>query len=139
MRKSQWCFLDGISGWIVAIAMLCATTLAVAACTSGGDTTEFPTGRFVREGREDYVFEFDEDGTWRYYEGNPEKPDVQGKYSINGNLYTEETHNSASDPKVPATYTWTYDGQKLTFKLVGEDVIPHRKGVYNRSTWIKVE
>ena len=138
MRESRLCLLNRINGLIVMISMLCAITLVLAACTSSGDTTEFPTGRFVREGREDYVFVFNEDRTYMYFEGNLEKPDVEGDYSIDGDLYTEETHNT-NDPKVPATYIWAYDGQKLTFKLVGEDVIPHRKGVYNRSTWIKVE
>ena len=137
MKESRWCLLDGISGWIAAIAMLCAMTLTVAACSTGGETTEFPIGRFVREGRESYVFVFNEDRTFMYYEDDILW--VEGTYSIDGDHYTEETHNT-NDPKVPATYTWTYDGQKLKFtNLVGKDVIPHRKGVYNRSTWIKVD
>lgn len=40
--ESRWCLFDGFSVWIVVIAMLCAMTLVVTACTSGGDTTEIP-------------------------------------------------------------------------------------------------
>jgi len=129
MRESRWCLFDGISGWIAAIAMLGATTLVVAACTSGGDTTEFPTGRFVHEDA-NWAFEFDEDGTWRGFEGDVAVPVISGKYATNGNLYTEMTHDYPTSPKIPATYTWTYDGQKLTFHLWGEDVNAHRKSVF---------
>lgn len=139
MRKSRWCLLDGINGWIAAIAMLGATMLVVTACTSGGDKTEFPTGRFVHEQFDSHVFEFDEDGTWRYFEGNLEAPSVQGKYGVNGNLYTEMTHDYAPSAKIPVTYTWIYEGQKLTFHLWGEDVHVHRKGCYDGQTYIKVE
>ena len=139
MRESCWCLFDGISVWIAAIAMFGAMTLGVAACNSGGDTTEFPTGRFVHEHKDNQVFEFDEDGTWRYFEGNLEVPSVQGKYGVNGNLYTEISHDYSLSPNIPATYTWTYDGQKLTFHLWGEDKIAHRKSVYDDQTYIKVE
>ena len=108
--------------------------LSIASCTAA---PKFPTGRFVDEAA-NRAFEFDEDGTWRYFEGNMSVPGVSGKYATNGNLYTEMTHDYP-DRKVPATYTWTYDGQKLTFHLWGEDVLPHRKGCYDGQTYIKVE
>jgi hypothetical protein len=141
MRESRWCLFDGIRRWIVAIGMLIAATLVVAACTSDGDTTGFPTGRFVHEHLPGEIFEFDEDGTYRYYwsADYSGEPTVQGKYGVNGNLYTEMTHDYPTSPKIPATYTWTYDGQKLTFHLWGKDVNAHRKSVYDGQTYIKVE
>lgn len=102
------------------------------------DKLEFPTGRFINE---DGVraFEFDEDGIWRFFEDNLEHPALSGKYVSNGNLFTEMTHDDPDYPRVPATYTWTYDGQKLTFDLWGEDVNDHRKGIYHQQTYTRVD
>jgi hypothetical protein len=98
--------------------------------------TEFPTGRFVDE-RGSRAFEFDEDGTWRYYEGNMDRPAVSGHYATTGNLYTEMTHDYPGYPKIPVTYYWTYDGQSLTFQLYGEDVMSHRRSCYDGQTYIR--
>jgi hypothetical protein len=113
----------------------------VVTVTPAGPTgsIEFPTGRFVHENPNVWAFEFDEDGTWRGFEGDVDKPIISGKYATNGNLYTEMTHDYPGSPKIPATYTWTYDGQKLTFHLWGEDVNGHRKSVYDGQTYTKVE
>ena len=135
-----------INGILITLLMG-ATTLVVVACTSRGDTssiscgetTEFPTGRFVREHNDNYVFEFDEDGTYNYSESDLPEDSVRGIYGKTCNLYTEMTHDSPGDRNIPVTYTWTYDGQKLTFHLWGEDLIPHRKGVYDGQTYIKVK
>jgi hypothetical protein len=72
MRESRWYLFNGVRGCIAAIAILAGTTLVIAACTAGGDTTEsppagattesptsgdsseFPTGRFVRDGNRYY-------------------------------------------------------------------------------------
>ena len=137
MNQSK--IFDGISGLIATIAMFGIITLVVAACTSDGETSRFPTGRFVHEHFTNKIFEFDEDGLYRYFEGNLAVPAVQGKYGINGNLYTEMTHDYEPSAKIPVTYTWTYNDQKLTFQLWGEDVHAHRKGCYDNQTYIKVE
>jgi hypothetical protein len=102
--------------------------------------TEFPTGRFVN-GRGTRAFEFGEDGTWHYFEGNMDKPAVSGYYATTGNLYTEMTHdyNYPGYPSIPVTYYWAYDGQSLTFQLYGEDVMSHRRSCYDGQTYIKVE
>jgi hypothetical protein len=100
--------------------------------------TEFPTGCFVHEdGRR--AFEFDEDSTWRYYEGSLSLVAVYGKYATNGNLYTEMTHSSSGDRSIPVTYYWAYDGERLTFQLYGEDVLSHRRTCYDIQTFIKSE
>ena len=138
------------------LSVLALVTILLAACASptpvvekevvvtatpAGPTgsREFPTGRFVHEHLEGEIFEFDEDGTYRYYwsADHSGEPTVQGKYGISGDLYTEMTHDYSGSRKVPATYTWTYDGQKLTFHLWGEDVVAHRKSVYDGQTYIK--
>lgn len=127
--------------------LLSTITLFVPACTSPGDpsrvscneATEFPTGIFVHENNESYMFEFDEDGTYRYSEGDLPEDSIQGNYGITCNLYTEMTHDSPGDRNIPVTYTWTYDGQKLTFHLWGEDLLAHRKGVYDGQTYLKVK
>lgn len=102
------------------------------------DEVEFPTGRFVNE---DGIrtFEFDEDGTWRFFDEDPEHPTRSGKYVSNGDLYTEMTHDDQDDLQIPATYIWTYDGQKLTFDLWGEEVNEERESIYNQQTYIRVE
>ncbi len=105
----------------------------------GVDASGFPTGRFVHEFPSVWAFEFDEDGTWRGFEGDVAVPVISGKYATNGNLYTEMTHDYPGSPLVPATYFWKYDGNKLTFQLWGKDVNSHRKSVYDGQTYVKVE
>lgn len=102
------------------------------------DEVEFPTGRFVNENGV-WAFEFDEDGTWRFFDDDPEHPARSGKYVSSGNIYTEMTHDDPDYPQIPATYTWTYDGQKLTFDLWGEDVIKNRENIYNQQTYLRVD
>jgi hypothetical protein len=138
MRRLRRYLFEGFSGWIAAIAILCATTLVVAACVSGGNTTGFPTGRSVREEPSFYAFEFDKDGTWRFFAYDGAVPTASGKYATSGNPYTEMTHDTSS-PKIPVTYFWEYDGKNLTFRLWGEDVIPARKSAYDGQTYTKAE
>ena len=40
--------------------------------------------------------------------------------------------------QVPATYRWAFDGEKLTFELVGEDVMSFRADYYD-NTFIRQE
>lgn len=99
----------------------------------------FPRGRFVSASGT-RAFEFDEGGTWRFYDGDLENPVRSGKYITNGELYTEMTHDDPDEQQVPVTYTWTFDGQNLSFELLwGEDLIPYREGTYNHQTYIWVE
>jgi hypothetical protein len=99
--------------------------------------TEFPIGRFVHEEFPSQVMlTFDEDGTWQILNWGTT---VSGKYAVNGDLYTEMTHSMASLQQVPATYTWTYDGENLTFVLHGEDVVLPRRDVLDGQTYIRTE
>ena len=108
---------------------------------SGGGATstigDFPTGYFAHESNEFQYFRFAEDGTYVFSEAGV---GVTGKFGINGDLYTEMTHDSPGEAQVPATYTWTFDGERLTFELVGEDYLSHRKNVaYDGQTYILSE
>jgi hypothetical protein len=85
------------------------------------------------------AFEFDEDGTWHYFEYNMKVPAVSGKYATNGNLYTEMTQDYSGDSSIPVTYYWAYDGKSLTFQLQGEDLIWHRRTCYDGQTYFKSE
>jgi hypothetical protein len=103
------------------------------------DKVEFPAGRFTNEAGF-WAFDFNEDGTWHFFGENLEEPVRSGKYVTNGNYYTELTHDDPDLPKVPATYIWTYDGQKLTFvELWDEDVIDQRKSIYDGQTYTRVD
>ncbi len=125
---------------ILMVAVLLVTTLMVSACvSSAGGMSKFPTGRFVHEQFDWYVFEFDEDGTYRFFWESSGVSSYSGKYAINGNLYTEMTHDSPEAPKIPVTYFWTFDGKNLTFELWGEDVNSARKRDYDHQTFIKSE
>ena len=55
---------------------------------------------------------------------------IVGKYAVNGDLFTEMTHNSHIAEKVPATYYWRWDGDQLSFRLWGEDRNAARKALY---------
>ena len=62
---------------------------------------------------------------------------IVGKYTVNGDLFTEMTHNSRTGEKVPATYYWRWDGERLTFRLWGEDRNAARKSVYTGSAYVR--
>ncbi len=120
----------------VGVLMLFTMLIFMACISSTGGTSGFPIGRFVDEYNY-WSFEFDEDGTWHGFEGDTLV--ISGKYAINGNLYTEMTHDYPGSSKIPATYTWTYDGKNLTFQLWGEDANSHRKSVYDGPTYTRSE
>jgi hypothetical protein len=127
LNKIRWAYLHGQTYRLVEEAEPISTT----------NTIEFPTGIFSNENGL-WFFEFDEDGTWRFFESNLEEPVRSGKYATSGDCYTELTHDDPDLPQVPVTYFWTYDGQKLTFELWGEDVIEQRMSIYDGQTYTKV-
>jgi hypothetical protein len=86
--------------------------------------TDFPTGFFVREDGSVGNYRFNERGSYSSL--------VAGKYAVNGDLFTEMTHSSHISEKVPATYHWNWDGERLTFTLWGEDRNAERKAVHGK-------
>jgi len=123
--------------WATAVLVLGLT--GCSADETSDESGGFPIGRFAEDDNANHVFEFHEDGTYLYDESDfvGGDPDVAGMYGVSGDLYTEMTHDYSGARHVPATYHWTYDGQNLTFELEGEDVISHRKGVYDGQTYVK--
>jgi hypothetical protein len=123
----------------VGVLMLFTMLVFTACVSSTSGRSGFPTGRFVHEQFDWYVFEFDEDGAYRYFMNNLEVPLFSGKYGVNGDLYTEMTNDHPENPKVPVTYFWTFDGKNLMFELWGKDVNFKRKRVYDNQTYVNVE
>jgi len=64
---------------------------------------------------------------------------IVGKYAVNGDFFTEMTHNSPISEKVPATYYWRWDGERLTFRLWGEDRNAARKSAYVDHVYIRAK
>jgi len=102
---------------------------------------EFPTRTFYH--RHGFagpycVFQFNEDGTFKYYwmisslDLSRMKVYETGTYRIDGNLYTVTSTTWIGCPIPPPapSYTWTYDGQTLTFQVVGEDWCSDRQSTY---------
>jgi len=98
--------------------------------------SEFPTGQFVATDDDSRTLSFRENGRWRA--GSP-KGGAAGNYAVNGDLYTEMTHNEASGSQVPATYRWHWDGERLTFMLWGEDADAWRKSFYADHAYVRAE
>jgi len=105
---------------------------------------EFPTGRFyhAHAASSFCVFTFNQDGTYAYYwlvtsvDVTARKPYVTGTYSIDGDLFIETSTDFPGCPS-PATYTWTYDGQTLTFQAAGEDECSDRQRTYESPLFYK--
>jgi hypothetical protein len=125
------------------LLLVVVLVMVVAACSSDSSSDEqdgFPTGTFAGEHSPVHLFVFSEDGTYTYTESDfVGDQDVTGVYGVRGDLYTEMTHDYAGYSQVPATYRWEFDGERLTFELVGKDVIPSRQLAYTNQTYIKEE
>jgi len=90
--------------------------------------SKFPTGKFVSVKDKTVAYQFNEDGTSAFYFLNPE-PVVEGPYTIVGDLITVSPPANETNPKcqAPATYKWSFDGEKLTFAPVSEDTCKGRR------------
>jgi hypothetical protein len=108
---------------LILTAVLLLSSFLLSAC--GGTSAEqpkFPTGKFVTPDSKFTGYLFNEDKTWTFlYQGSI---GAEGKYSVKGNLWTEE---GTEECPFPATYEWSFDGTKLSFKLVGEDKCDPRR------------
>jgi hypothetical protein len=99
---------------------------------------QFPTGFFYHThpgGLSYCVFQLNQDGTFSYYYSiysldlSNRKPSATGTYAITDNLYNEMS-STLPGCSQPATYYWTYDGQFLTFQVLGEDSCTERQKSY---------
>jgi hypothetical protein len=122
----------------IQIARLCLAvclllSILLAACAAVG-TTAFPTGKFVRPNNKNYGLIFNKDGTFSVFDSGATI--VNGKYSIKGDIYTDES-NDQNCP--PMSFKYTFDGKKLNFSYVGkptDDPCYGRRGDFNNQTYI---
>ena len=98
--------------------------------------SEFPIGQFVAIDEESRGLTFRENGRWL---ASSPAGGASGSYVVNGNLYTEMRHSDSSGAKVPATYRWSWDGDRLTFILWGEDADAWRKSFYAEHAYVRAE
>ena len=95
------------------LAGLLLLSLILAAC--GSASTKFPTGKFIKEGTNEYGLQFNEDGTFQVFNGDTVF--VNGSYKVAGNVFTETGNDGGCEPNV--NFNYTFDGSKLTFTYVG--------------------
>ena len=114
--KNQKKILFIVIGLVLAVFVLSACSGASA------DELAFPTGRFNSQQSEHIAYEFNEDRTWVFlYYG---EHGAEGTYKVDGNLWIEQ---GTEECPFPGTYEWTFDGSRLSFKLVGEDACDPRR------------
>ncbi len=128
--------------WLTAIT--CLVSLALAGCgsaptpvptpTSVPTSVPFPYGTLVSEGP-GYVYVFNTDGTFKFDSGDPGEAD-KGTYSVQGNQITFLTGDYCDAQKAgKGVYTWALEGDKVTFKAVGEDPCPIRTSTTTIFPW----
>jgi hypothetical protein len=108
-------------------------SLLLVAC---GPTKEanFPTGKFLKSGTVNHGLVFNEDGTFSVFDGNITI--VNGTYSVDGNIYTDESNNQSCPPM---SFKYTFDGTNLTFNYVGnpaDDPCDGRRADFSDVTYI---
>jgi hypothetical protein len=100
-------------------------------------SANFPTGKFVSDKNANVYWQFNPDGTWDSHSstGLP----LEGTYTISGSTYTETYNNAmftdSDNCNKSATYTWSFDGSRLTFKVLS-DRCEVRNEWYTNSTFV---
>ena len=87
----------------------------------------FPTGIFTNK---DWTWEFYPDGSY-YADGS--NAHESGTYSVTGDQITIEGDFC---PEIIGTYTWTYEGEALSFKLIS-DKCTSRMNTVRNGQWLK--
>jgi hypothetical protein len=110
-------------------------SLILSACGSS-DKSGFPTGKFLNpESAIGAGMEFKEDGTWRAF--NSSFTLARGTYSIDGDLYIEESNNG--NCPAPMSYKYSFDGTNLKFELTDQsknDTCGERKMGFDGVTYV---
>lgn len=117
---------------LLLVPVLVLLSLLLAAC--GSSEAKFPTGRFIKSGEPNHALVFKEDGTFAVMEGS--STIVIGTYSIDGDIYTEESNNFGC--LTPMSFKYTFDGSNLTFNYVGnpeDDPCGGRRGDFDNVTF----
>jgi hypothetical protein len=101
------------------------------------DISPFPVGKFFHQNHPNLYYTFSEGGRWGHFEVGMQFALATGRFSVDGNIYTQES-NSAGCP-VPMSFEYTFDGKNLTFQLTDQsktDTCGDRKDFYNNKTYI---
>ena len=99
----------------ILLPLLLCVSFVLAAC-GGSAKSEFPTGKFVIEGKTDEGMIFNQDGTFTAFSGTYTL--VHATYKVEGNVFTETSNDGGCDTNI--SFNYTFDGSKLTFTYVGD-------------------
>jgi uncharacterized cupredoxin-like copper-binding protein len=98
-------------------------------------TGNFPIGRFVSVHDKAIGLKYNQDGTFEFYFASKD-PIFVGTFTVEGDRITTVRPDD-TDPKCagPATYTWSFDGEKLTFSPTFDDPCKGRRDA-NGDTYV---
>lgn len=112
-----------------------ATTEAPPAEVKPESAGPFPVGRFVSENNKSIAVQYNEDGTFEFYDSG-KAPVFIGNYSVEGNLITIVNPSETEARCIgEMTYQWSFDGKKLTFAPTSDDPCKPRREA-NADTYI---
>lgn len=108
------------------LLFILALVFLLAACSQGATPTtapaltnsNFPTGKFIKEGETDYGLMFNADGTFWVFEG--ENIFVRATYDVDDNILTETSNDGGCETNV--SFNYTFDGSTLTLNYVGNSL-----------------
>jgi len=98
----------------ILLPMLLCMSFVLAAC-DGSAKSDFPTGKFIIEGKTDEGMIFNQDGTFTAFNGTYTL--VNATYKVEGNVLTETSNDGGCDTNI--SFNYTFDGSKLHFTYVG--------------------
>jgi hypothetical protein len=120
---------------LLLVVGLMLVSLLLSACGSS-DKSGFPTGKFMNPKSEiGEGMEFNTDGTWRAF--NSGYTLARGTYSVEGDVYIEETNNG--NCPAPMSYKYSFDGTNLKFELTDQsqdDSCADRKAGFDGITYV---
>ena len=120
----------------VLVISLLLLSLLLTACGSS-NKSGFPTGKFLDpESKIGEGYQFNEDGTWTVF--NSTYTLGRGTYSVDGDLYIEETNNQNCGTN-PMSFKYSFDGTTLKFELTEQsmnDDCDGRKRSFDGRTYV---
>lgn len=99
---------------LVLLTGLLLLSVLLAACGSAANTG-FPTGKFIKEGSQQYGLQFNKDGSFQVFNGN--MVFVNATYTADDSTFTETSNTSGCETNV--SFNYTFDGTNLTFTYFG--------------------
>lgn len=101
---------------VLLVVAILVVSIILSACGSS-DKSGFPTGKFLNpESQIGEGYQFNEDGTWSAF--NSTYTLAKGTYSVDGDIYIEETNNQ--NCTAPMGFKYSFDGTTLKFELTDQ-------------------